>query len=202
MDIVVKGRRTDVPERFRRHVADKVARLSRLDDRIMLVDVEVTHEPNPRRADEAERVEITVRSKGPVVRSEAAAADRYGALDMALDKVEERIRRAADRRRDRRARANGSRSPAAEPLVLQAADASPAGVPPEPDTDNGVTTPAHELVVREKEHPAIPMTLDQALYEMELVGHDFYLFVDADTQRPSVVYRRRAYDYGVIRLAT
>jgi hypothetical protein len=54
--------------------------------------------------------------------------------------------------------------------------------------------------VREKTHEAAPMSLDQALYEMELVGHDFFLFVDSGTQRPSVVYRRHAYDYGVIRL--
>jgi hypothetical protein len=57
------------------------------------------------------------------------------------------------------------------------------------------------MFVREKVHRATPINLDQALYEMELVGHDFYLFVDADTEQPSVVYRRRAYDYGVIRLA-
>ena len=56
------------------------------------------------------------------------------------------------------------------------------------------------LVVREKSHLASPMTLDQALYEMELVGHDFYLFVDKESERPSVVYRRRGYDYGVISL--
>jgi ribosomal subunit interface protein len=56
-------------------------------------------------------------------------------------------------------------------------------------------------VVRDKEHPAKPMTIDQALYEMELVGHDFYLFSDADSGQPSVVYRRRGFDYGVIRLA-
>ena len=57
------------------------------------------------------------------------------------------------------------------------------------------------MFVREKVHEAAPINLDQALYEMELVGHDFYLFVDAETAQPSVVYRRRAYDYGVIRLA-
>ena len=56
------------------------------------------------------------------------------------------------------------------------------------------------LVVREKTHAASPMTLDQALYEMELVGHDFYLFVDKENERPAVVYRRRGYDYGVISL--
>jgi ribosomal subunit interface protein len=56
-------------------------------------------------------------------------------------------------------------------------------------------------IAREKEHPAKPMTVDQALYEMELVGHDFYLFADADSGQPSVVYRRKGFDYGVIRLA-
>jgi hypothetical protein len=63
-----------------------------------------------------------------------------------------------------------------------------------------LATQSGPMVVREKTHTASPMSLDQALYEMELVGHDFYLFVDEKTKAPSVVYRRRGYDYGVIHL--
>jgi ribosomal subunit interface protein len=192
VEIVVTGRRTEVPERFRRHVTEKLAKVQRLDERITGVIVEVTHEPNPRRADEAERIEITVRSKGPVIRAEAAAADRYGALDLAMDRLEGRLRRAADRRRDHRGRAP-VRAVAAAPAV------EPVGVVL---TEDAPMEESDEvLVVREKVHEAVPMTMDQALYEMELVGHDFFLFVDADSGRPSVVYRRRGYDYGVIRLA-
>lgn len=190
MEIVVRGRRTEVPERFRRHVQDKIDKLGKYDGRLTRVDVELTHESNPRLTAEAERVEITARSKGPVIRAEAAAQDPYSALDLAVSKIEGRLRRAADRRHDRRrvdVRSNGDGGAAAQPA-------------PPPPAQVEASDEAEGLVVREKTHHATPMTLDQALYEMELVGHDFYLFVDEATRQPSVVYRRRGYSYGVIRL--
>jgi ribosomal subunit interface protein len=190
VEIVVRARRTEVSERFRRHVEDKLDKLGKYDGRLTRIDVELTHEANPRLAAEAERVEITARSKGPVIRAEAAAQDPYSALDLAVSKIEGRLRRAADRRHDRRrtdVRSNGDAALAA---------VAPQAPVAEPDDDG-----APVLVVREKTHHAQPMSLDQALYEMELVGHDFYLFVDETDQRPSVVYRRHGYQYGVIRLA-
>jgi ribosomal subunit interface protein len=196
MEIVVRGRKTEVPERFREHVHDKLAKLTKYDDRLSRIDVEVTRENNPRLADEAERVEITARSKGPVIRAEAAAPDRYAALDQAVSRLEGRLRRAADRRHDRR-KTSGPDG---------AAEVLPPDLPPVPSLD-GPTEPAVSeaedaaLIVRDKTHEAEPMSLDQALYEMELVGHDFYLFVDDQSRLPSVVYRRRGYQYGVIRLA-
>ena len=191
MEIVVRGRKTEVPDRFRRHVEDKLERLEKYDGRLTRIDVELTHETNPRLASESERVEITARSKGPVIRAEAAAQDPYAALDMAMSKIESRLRRAADRRRAHRGRVNGR---SAEPEVVPEPTVVPEPVPVEEHA-------AEALVVRDKTHEAAPMTLDQALYEMELVGHDFYLFVDEATSLPSVVYRRRGYQYGVIRLA-
>jgi ribosomal subunit interface protein len=194
VEIVVRGRRTEVPERFRRHVADKLDKLEKYDGRLTRIDVELTHESNPRLAAESERVEITARSKGPVIRAEASAQDAYSALDLAFGKIEGRLRRAADRRRHHRARANGrGASGGGESLAPVALDAEPVSVA----LDEGVDEP---LVVREKTHTAEPMSLDQALYEMELVGHDFFLFVDEATSMPSVVYRRHGYQYGVIRL--
>lgn len=191
MEIVVRGRKTEVPDRFRRHVEDKLERLEKYDGRLTRIDVELTHETNPRLASESERVEITARSKGPVIRAEAAAQDPYAALDVAMSKIESRLRRAADRRRTHRGRVNGR---PAEPEVVPEPTVAPEPVPAEEQA-------AEALVVRDKTHEAEPMTLEQALYEMELVGHDFYLFVDEATSRPSVVYRRRGYQYGVIRLA-
>jgi ribosomal subunit interface protein len=196
VEIVVRGRKTEVPERFRRHAVDKLDKLEKYDGRLTRIDVELTHEANPRLAAESERVEITARSKGPVIRAEASAQDAYSALDLAFGKIEGRLRRAADRRRHHRARGNGrGASGGAESLAAPVAlDAEPAAVA----LDEPVDEP---LVVREKTHTAEPMSLDQALYEMELVGHDFYLFVDEATSLPSVVYRRHGYQYGVIRLA-
>jgi ribosomal subunit interface protein len=101
VDIIFKGRRTDVQERFRRHASAKLGKIERLDSRANRIDVEVSTERNPRQADRRERVELTIRSRGPVIRAEAAADDRYAALDRAVAKLEARVRRLRDRRKDR-----------------------------------------------------------------------------------------------------
>ncbi len=216
MDVVVKGHHCEVTERFRQHVEDKLARVERLQHNVIRMDVEVSQESNPRRSEQAERIQLTMHSRGPVIRAEAAAGDRYAALDQAVQRLESQLRRAADRRRVH----HGSRTPlsvaeatAAVAATLGSADGG-GDLQASPDGPGDVTQSAPDdtlgglqvegdgpLVVREKTHEATPMSLDQALYEMELVGHDFYLFVDAESRMPSVVYRRRGYDYGVIRLA-
>ncbi|HEU4675709.1 MAG TPA: ribosome-associated translation inhibitor RaiA [Motilibacteraceae bacterium] len=212
MDIVVKARHCEVTDRFRKHVAEKLAKVEKLDPKVSTVDVEMSHEPNPRLSERCKRIEITCRTRGPVIRAEAAADDPYAALDLAWTKLEARLRRAADRRRVH----HGAKTPASVGASLAGAVAAPLeassapapaeeGVPevaPWSDGDGplGAVDGDGPLVLREKVHQAEPMTLDQALYEMELVGHDFFLFVDAADRRPSVVYRRRGYDYGVIRL--
>jgi ribosome-associated translation inhibitor RaiA len=156
--------------------------------------VELHHEKNPRQNGSCQHIEITCRTRGPVVRSEACADDFYKALDLAAEKLERRFRHAADRRRIH----HGRRTP---PSVAEVTAGLPetaivSEVPNEPEESEG---PGR--VVRVKEHTADPMTIDQALFEMELVGHDFFLFNDLDSGRPTVVYRRHAYDYGLIRLA-
>jgi ribosomal subunit interface protein len=196
MEVVVRGRNVEVPDHFRQHVADKLVRVERYDSKIIRTDVELHHERNRRQNDRCQHVEITCRTRGPVVRSEACAADFYRALDLAMEKLERRLRQAADRRRVH----YGRRTPTSVATATAAAvNSSTQAAEPEPVSAED----AHDgpgRIVREKEHPAKPMTVDQALFEMELVGHDFYLFADQDTGRPSVVYRRRAYDYGLIRL--
>jgi ribosomal subunit interface protein len=201
MDVVVTGRHCEITDRYRSHVEEKLARLEKHDHRIMRVQVEVDCEPNPRQRDRAVRLELTAFSKGPVIRAEAAAADKMAAFDLALDKMAAQMRRAADRRRVH----HGRHAPVSVGAAL--ADVPEDGEQSSDDEqvlDRQVgpitVTGDGPLVVREKTHPASPMTLDQALYEMELVGHDFYLFVDKESERPSVVYRRRGYDYGVISL--
>ncbi|PPK69835.1 ribosome-associated translation inhibitor RaiA [Actinokineospora auranticolor] len=249
MDIVVKGRNVEVPEHYRIHVEEKLSRLERYDRKVIRFDVELFHEPNRRQSKNCQRVEITGMGKGPAVRAEACAGDFYAALDLAVTKLENRLRRVHDRRRVHHGRrtpasvgqaisaaAGGDRRTALT-TVLEAPDAADLAHDGELNGSsrlrngnghNGNQYNGSELdgdfgsvrlpeqrweeaegdsdsdlpgrVVRQKEHPAKPMTVDQALYEMELVGHDFYLFADADTGIPSVVYRRRAFDYGVIKL--
>lgn len=190
MEIAVVGRHVEVPERFRRHVEEKLAKVAQLAPRAQRIDVEITHEKNPRQSDSSERVELTVRGKGPVVRAEATADDPYAALDLASTKLLERLRRARDRRKDHH------KGAVPAPAVAVEAAPEPAEAV-EPDESPWADSP---VVIREKFHHAEPMTLDDALYEMEMVGHDFFLFVDAETSLPSVAYRRRGWSYGVIRL--
>jgi ribosomal subunit interface protein len=268
MEITFKGRRTSVPERFRRHAIAKLAKLEKLDHSALRVDVEVSTERNPRQADRSERVELTVRSRGPAIRAEAAADDRYAALDLAYTKLEGRLRKASERRKVRHgdltvrstdALAAVAAAPAAGGALSDATGLADVAIPAVPAPDaaavlggtpvgrkangrvNGragarrrgemvVPLPArpeddHEgyldqadaeeavsgllpiqmegdgpLVVREKFHASHSMTIDQALFEMELVGHAFFAYHDSDCGKFSVVYRRRGYDYGVIRL--
>jgi ribosomal subunit interface protein len=205
VEVVVKARHGEVSDRFRRHVEEKLARLEKYDQRIIRVDVEVSTEANPRLAGSSVRVEITIRSRGPIIRAEAAAEDKMAALDKAVERLSAQARKASDRRRIH----HGSRTP---PSLAQAMAAGAGGdaVPAPADSDSDlrhkegpiVVDGDGPLVVREKSHPAAPMPLDQALYEMELVGHDFYLFIDKENEQPAVVYRRKGYDYGVIRLSS
>jgi ribosomal subunit interface protein len=199
MEVVVTSRHCEVSDRFRDHVADKLTRLEKHDHRIMRVNVEVEQERNPRQHDRAVRVELTGISRGPVIRAEANAADKMTAFDLALDKMAAQMRRAADRRvRSRQTRTAVGAHPA--PGVEGSAPSEVDDESLERRVGPITVTGDGPLVVREKTHRAAPMTLDQALYEMELVGHDFYLFVDKESERPAVVYRRRGYDYGVISL--
>jgi ribosomal subunit interface protein len=198
VDIVVRGRNVEVPDHYRQHVAEKLAKVERYDHRIIRTDVELLHEKNPRQAEICQRVEITCRVRGPVVRVEACAADFYKALDLAVERLARKFRQAADRRRVHHGRHTPTSVAAATGALIE-----PEAFLPEPDDEPAVEGELSEgpgQVVRVKEHPAKPMTVDQALFEMELVGHDFYLFADSDGGCPSVVYRRKGYDYGVIRL--
>jgi ribosomal subunit interface protein len=199
VDIVVRGRNVEVPDHYRQHVAETLAKVERYDDRIIRTDVELLHEKNPRQAENCQRVEITCRVKGPVVRVEACAADFYKALDLAVERLARKFRQAADRRRVHHGRHTPTSVAAATGALIEP-EAFVARSDDAPATEEGEPFEGPGQVVRVKEHPAKPMTVDQALFEMELVGHDFYLFADSEGGCPSVVYRRKGYDYGVIRL--
>jgi ribosomal subunit interface protein len=278
MDITFKGIHTSVPERFRRHASAKLSKLEKLDHSVIRIDVEVSTERNPRQADRSERVELTIRSRGPAIRAEAAADDRYAALDLAFAKLEGRLRKAAERRKVRRgdlsvrsadALTAVAAAPAGAETLAEAAALADVAIPaiPAPDDaavlkgtpvgrraggkvngkaaakvagrpnghrrpETAVPLPAlpeddadfdgfrgeaeaeefvsgvlpmqmvgdGPLIVREKFHASQSMTIDDALLQMELVGHDFFAYHDSQCGKFSVIYRRRGYDYGVIRL--
>ncbi|AMO60479.1 ribosomal subunit interface protein [Mycolicibacterium phlei] len=194
-EVAVTGRNVEIPDHFRIYVAEKLSRLERFDRTIYLFDVELDHERNRRQRKNCQHVEITARGKGPVVRGEACADSFYGAFEAAIDKLAERLRRARDRRKIH----YGDKTPVSVAKATAVAPKSDAGDAAD-DHDHAVDDHVPGRIVRVKEHPATPMTVDDALSQMELVGHDFFLFHDKETDRPTVVYRRHAYDYGLIRL--
>jgi ribosomal subunit interface protein len=227
MNIVVKGRNVEVPDHYRVHVTEKLARVERYDQKAVHYDVELFHEPNPRQSKSCQRVEITGRCRGQVVRAEACGSDFYAALDLAVSKLDNRLRRVADRHKVHYGRRHPtSVAEATAPLAATLAPEVPSpsvsadrqtngyrpqvGLRVEPDQELDYDVPTQRgespdaygpgRIVRHKRHSAKPMTVDEALYEMELVGHDFYLFSDAGSGLPSVVYRRHGFDYGVIQL--
>jgi ribosomal subunit interface protein len=214
-EIVVSGRNVEIPDHYRVYVGHKLVRLERLDRSLYRFDVELEHERNRRQRKNCQHVEITARGRGPVVRGEACADSFYGAFEAAVNKLENRLRRSKDRRTVH----HGGKTPVSlhEATAVAPQDVAEAFRPGlaaddagyGADSAAGFGDAAHDgqehhepgRIVRIKEHPAKPMTIDDALYEMELVGHDFFLFHDKESDRPSVVYRRHAYDYGLIRLA-
>lgn len=202
MDVLVTGRHCQISEDFRARVVERLTGIERLKDRVIRVEVQVSAFPHKRQPDQSTRVEITLRSRGPVVRAEASADEKTVAFEHALDRLKAQLRRAADRRKVHR----GLRGPGSlddMPVVEQSAAAEVPDDADRPEIRKIAGLEVHgdgPLVVREKLFKAVPLTLAQALDEMELVGHDFFLYVDADSGRPSAVYRRKAYDYGVIHL--
>jgi ribosomal subunit interface protein len=196
-EIVVRGRNVVIPEHYRQHVEEKLAKLERYDDKIHRIDVELQHEKNPRQNGSCQHVEITCRTRGPVVRSEGCSEDFYVALDQAVDRLERRLRQSADRRRIHHGR---RRPPSVAEATAGLADTLADDLSGAQGDSGDEPEHGPGQIVREKVHPAEPMSVDQALLEMELVGHDFFLFQCADSGRASVVYRRHAYDYGLIRL--
>ncbi len=213
MDIVVTGRNAEIHPNFRQAVEDKLEKVTLFYPRAQRVDVELTHESNPRMADRSERIELTVYGKGPVIRAEAESSDRYSAVDLASAKLFERLRRLRDRVKDRRkgrgvAPVPGEPAPEVveEGLSEDMADAEDWHLRSAEDLKVGEVREEQlgdsPVVVRQKVHEASPMSVDEALHQMELVGHPFFLFIDSDTMQPCVVYHRKGWSYGVLRLNT
>ncbi|WP_297849799.1 ribosome hibernation-promoting factor, HPF/YfiA family [uncultured Corynebacterium sp.] len=202
--VTITGRNVEVPEHFQERVNGKLAKIEKLDPTLTFFHVELQHEPNPRREAQANRIQITATGKGHLARAEAKEDSFYAALESAVGKMERSLRKVKVRRE---ISMGGHRKPkstgeiAAE--LAAEAEAARAKQEQEQPADPYAAQIEDQLpgqVVRTKEHSATPMTVDEALSEMELVGHDFYLFIDKETNRPSVVYRRHAYDYGLITL--
>ncbi len=216
MEIAVTGRRNQISQKFRDVIESKMNRVTAIAPDAQRATVVITHEGNPRQADTAKRVEITVYAGRTIIRAEASSSDEYSALDLALDKLTLRLRRSRDRRKDHRRGYNEAVPVDLGPVLLP--EESEAEPEDEQETSNstdeavaGELGPGESVevrvgdtpvTIRRKLHIAEPMTIDDAINQMELIGHDFFLFVNIDTHRPSVVYHRHGWSYGVFEIDT
>lgn len=214
MEIVVTGRHMQIMQRFRDVVEGKMNRVTAIAPDVQRVQIVVSKEGNPRQADTAKRVEITVIAGRTVVRAEASSTDEFSALDLALDKLTLRLRRTRDRRKEHRRGYNNAapvdlgavpvEEPTLEEPTIEASTSADEAVGSELEPGQSVEVQVGDtpIVIRRKLHIAEPMSIDEALYEMEMIGHDFFLFVNRETNRPSVVYHRHGWSYGVFEIDT
>jgi ribosomal subunit interface protein len=213
VEISITGRNLGVTDRFREYATEKAEKVSHLADKAIAFEIKVYrhHEKNSGQSGD-DRVELTLIGPGPVVRAESSGRDKYVAFDLALDKLVERIRQAKDRRKVHRgqhrpvslqeASSDGFRGVDITPAPAELIDRISTGSVPiqnaeAAEVDEEVYSP---VVIRHKTFPISRMTTEDAVDHMELVGHDFFLFIESGTDRASVVYRRKGWDYGVISL--
>ena len=211
MEVNISARNLTVSDRFRDYVAERAHKVEHLAHRVDALNIKVTRHDHSKTAGQEDQVELTVLEPGHVIRAEAQASDKFAAFDIAFSKLAERMRRASDRQKNHRGQ---HRTPSLS--EMSAHDFAHLDVHPiDGDKLLGLATAAAEtssesaenefgespIVIRRKEFESHPMTVDDALYQMELVGHDFYLFLDSETGKPSVVYRRKGWNYGVITLS-
>lgn len=206
--VTITGRNVEVPEHFQERVNGKLAKIAKLDPTLTSFHVELQHEKNPRREAEAERIQITATGSGHLARAEAKEENFYAALETAVDKLERSLRKVKARRN---IAMSGHRAPKGAGVLAAEMEADAKAEQERAANDVGkydvdpyegqVEDVVPGRIVRTKVHSNTPRSVDDALSEMELVGHDFYLFVNEETNRPAVVYRRHAYDYGLIELA-
>lgn len=212
MDIDIIGRNLGITDRFRAYATEKSEKISHLADRALALEIKASRHNDAKGANGGDRVELTLIGKGPIVRAEASGSDKYAAFDVALGRLLERVRRAKDRKKVHRgqhrptslqeAAVGGFSSVALHPAEGETIERVRTGTITleEPQAAEAEEQPYCPVVIRKKVFASAEMTVEDAVDYMELVGHDFYLFIEAGTQRPSVVYRRKGWDYGVIGL--
>ena len=201
--VVVRGRHANVSERFREYATEKLLHIGRFAIPMRHIDVEVSHEVNPRQHDRAYEVELTCNGEGTIIRAEAHAADKYTALDLAHERLQERLRRMHDKAKAVQHKRISSRikpelaMPEVSDLTMNG-EVTMDGLVDEPEL--GIVLESGPLVVRTKNIQSEAMSVEQAVEAMELVGHDFFLFNNIESGKCSVLYRRRGYDFGLIEL--
>jgi len=178
MQIIVKGKNLEITGPLRDYALGKVGKVEKYFDRILKTEIEMSVERNPK-IPENQVVEVTIFSSGPVIRAKESAVDMYQAIDLVSNKLERQARKVKRKLIDR---AHHAKNPFKESsLALE-----------EEEEEN------EPVIVKTKSFPLKPMTPEEATLQMDLVGHDFFVFINADTEETNVVYRRKDGNYGLI----
>jgi len=177
----IHGRNMQLTDKIKEIVTEQITHAARIFDNIDMVDVEFTERHNPRLANERFKVEITSSAAGHIVRIEAEAPDAKTALDIATDKYERQLRRLKERLIQRNRIAAHKRVPAEESR-----------------SDDADDDPEQGKIVRVKRFEMKPMTAEEAALQMEMLGHAFFFFLDAESDKHCVVYNRRDGNVGLI----
>lgn len=206
MELRISTKNLTVSDRFRDYVSEKSGKVEQFAHRPQELNIKITRYEHSKNSGQEDQVELTVYEPGHVVRAEARAEDKFAAFDVAFGKLLERLRRYSDKQKIHRG-GNHRRIGTSE---LTANDFADLDVTPVDHTllTGEIPIVAEEeaafqkpLVIRNKVFERVPMSAQEAVSHMELVGHDFFLFFDSETKKESVVYRRKGYSYGVITLS-
>ena len=181
MEVTIRGRNVEVPDRLRAAVEEKIGRLSRHHEGWEQAEVNFVEERNPR-ISAKEVCEATLRGHGRIIRAKAASTDALGSLDRVVDKLEHQIEKLKSRLISR-----------SHPRRHQL----DSGVP-EVDDSSEQLEGGPPRIVKTKQFDIKPMTPEEAALQMDVLGHDFYFFTNADTGVAAVVYRRNDGDVGLI----
>lgn len=211
MEITVSGRNLGVTDRFREYAIEKAEKIDHLAEKAIAFEIKVSRHHETRGSSGDDRVELTLVGPGPLVRAESSGSDKYVAFDLAIAKLVERMRQAKDRKKVHRGQHRPVSLHEASSAGFSVIDITPASpevlekvltgeIPVQSAEAEAAEEDYTPVVIRRKVFPTSHMTVEEALDHMELVGHDFFLFIDSETDRPSVVYRRKGWDYGVIAL--
>jgi ribosome hibernation promoting factor len=178
MRLHVKGRNLEISEQIRTYAEEKLGKLDRLVNDPTRVELELAVEKNPSIHDN-HVAEATVWTKGPVLRAREASSDMKASIDLLVNKLERQVKRYREKRRvaPRRHARDGGLAAEAPPVEIE-----------EDET----------TIVKTKQFSVTPMSPEEAVLQLELVGHDFFVFRNAETETINVVYRRRDGDYGLI----
>jgi putative sigma-54 modulation protein len=196
MEISFRSRNVEVPEAVRAAVTDKLSRLSKFLGGVDHAEVRFSEERNPR-ISEREVCEVTLHGGGRVVRAKASAAEPLTAVDKVVDKLEHRMEKLKGKLVGR---SHPRRHASVDSAASQGVDrAYPNGAVTQADTEDADARDDGEItIVKTKQFAIKPMMPDEAALQMVLVGHDFFLFTNAETSRAAVVYRRSDGNVGLI----